>query len=190
MDEGRRRELRRKYLNLGVGELAATAVFVAAAIFSVAPRLRGPEHWALWAALTPLCVLLVQAGAYWLLARRWVLPGGMPPSLAAAYRAFRVLDVGLLAVGLAAVAWAWPDRAGVAVLVLAVWLFAVVEYVNYFVVRLSYPIHVWFAEVTRRRTPRLVLDLTVSPRPSAEETASPAGCRVRLGRRGWSRLRH
>ena len=40
-----------------------------------------------------------------------------------------------------------------------VWAFAVVEHVNYFVVRLSYPATEWFGAVTRWRTPRLVQDV-------------------------------
>lgn len=42
---------------------------------------------------------------------------------------------------------------------LLVWLFAVVEFTNYYVVRLSYPGTEWFREVGRWRTPRLVEDL-------------------------------
>lgn len=38
----RREELRGKYLKLGVGELAAAAVFAFVAVAAVVPRLHGP----------------------------------------------------------------------------------------------------------------------------------------------------
>ena len=53
--------LRREYLRLGSGELAAAAVFAA-----VATRLADRAGPALWAAAAPLLVILVDAGAYWL----------------------------------------------------------------------------------------------------------------------------
>jgi hypothetical protein len=151
--------LRRKYVSLGVGELVAALVFGLVAALSVAPRLHGTEVSALWSALAPLLVVLVQGGAYWLLARRWVGAEPMPRSLAAAYRLFRVADPVLLALGLAGlVAW-WPQATGPPVLCLLAWVFGVVEYVNYFVVRLAYPPSRWLALVGQRRVPRLVQDL-------------------------------
>ena len=155
----RRHVLRRKYVSLGVGELVAAAVFALVAALSVVPRLGGQEAWALWAALAPLLLVLGQGGAYWLLARRWVGAEPMPPGLAAAYRLFRVGDPALLGLGLLGlVAW-WPGRTGSAALCLVVWLFGVVEYVNYFVVRLAYPAGRWLALVGQRRVPRVVQDL-------------------------------
>ena len=43
-----------------------------------------------------------------------------------------------------------------------IWLFGVVEFINYFVMRLAYPVRRWFAEVGERRTPRLMLDVRSS----------------------------
>jgi hypothetical protein len=101
-------------------------------------------------------VILVQAGGYWLLARGWVQRGPMPSGPAKLYRAFRLIDAVLLAAGLAGVlAWANGD----AVLALAVWSFGVLEFVNYFVVRLAYPPGRWLRTVGQRRTPRLVADM-------------------------------
>ena len=74
--------LRRRYLSLGLGELAAAGVFAAVAVSVVMPRLEGPhDSAALWSALAPLLVVLVQAGVYWLLARGWVeqAPMAGPP---------------------------------------------------------------------------------------------------------------
>lgn len=171
---GRRRELRRRYLSLGTGELAAAAVFAGLAVVVVMPQLEGDrDHAALWSALTPLLVVLVQAGTYWLMARTWVTCAPMPASAAAVYRVFRAADPVLLAAGLVGVVLWWPGDTGTALLVVAVWAFGVVEYVNYFVVRLSYPPHRWSASVTRWRTPRLVQDLgqarsTVSGAPDSD----------------------
>ena len=162
MDE-RRETMRRKYLSLGTGELVAAAVFAVVAISVVMPRLEVPQDSAaLWSALAPLLIILVQAGAYWLLARNWVELAPMPTSLAALYRAFRVLDAGLLVAGLVGVLVWLPDPVGVALAIVAVWIFGVVEYVNYFVVRLSYPIRRLPFVVGQWRTPRLVQDLNAA----------------------------
>ena len=48
------------------------------------------------------------------------------------------------------------------VLVLAVWAFGVVEYLNYFAVRLAYPASEWLAKVRQQRLPRLVKDLRLA----------------------------
>lgn len=114
---------------------------------------------ALWSALIPLLLVLVQAGAYWLLARSWVLASRMPVELAALYSVFRVLNVALLAASLAATVLWQPSSLGVGLLCLGVWLFGAIEYLNYFVVRLSYPLAEWFATVTQRRVPRLMKDV-------------------------------
>lgn len=84
----------------------------------------------------------------------------MPGRLAALYRGFRVLDVVVLLAGLAGVLVWLPDPPFQVGFVLLVWAFAVVEYLNYFVVRLSYPARVWLTKVGQWRTPQLVLDLT------------------------------
>ena len=152
--------LRRTYLSLGLGELSAAVVFVVVQPV-VAGRLGDASGPALWWAMAPLLIVLLQGAAYWLAARSW-LPGadgrGMPGGLARVYRAFRVLDVVLLAVCLVGVLVAGPG-AGALVLCLLVWAFGALEYVNYFVVRLSYPVATWFAQVGRLRRPALVRDL-------------------------------
>ena len=155
--------MRRKYLSLGTGELVAAAVFAVVAISVVMPRLEVPQDSAaLWSALAPLLIILVQAGAYWLLARNWVELAPMPTSLAALYRAFRVLDAGVLVAGLVGVLVWLPITVGVALAIVVVWIFGVVEYVNYFVVRLSYPVRRLPFVVGQWRTPRLVQDLNAA----------------------------
>ncbi len=134
-DAGRREVRRRKYLSLGVGELAAAVVFAV-----VLPRLVGDDdRRALRCALIPLLVVLVQAGSYWLLARGWVGRRSMPASLATVYRGFRWADALLLIGGLVGVLLWLPAGGRSVVVVGAIWVFGLVEYVNYFVVRLAYP---------------------------------------------------
>ncbi|MFJ7623675.1 hypothetical protein ACIQYZ_33325 [Rhodococcus erythropolis] len=143
-----------------MGELAAAAVFAAVAVGVAMPRVEGSQDSAaLWLALAPLLVILVQVGVYWLLARGWVELEPMPARLAALYRVFRVLDVLLLAIALLGVVIWLPDHSGAALGVVAVWAFGVVEYVNYFVARLAYPLRRWPFEVGKWRRPQLVRDL-------------------------------
>ena len=107
---------------------------------AAAPRLgTDSDRFALWAALVPLVVILVQAGIYWLSACTWIGGGRMPRAMRILYRWFRGLDPVLLAAGLISVLAAPPSSAAVLVLALAVWLFGVAEYINYCVVRLAYP---------------------------------------------------
>ncbi len=152
--------LQRRYVRLGLGELAAAAVFAATAVGVAIPRFDGSHAAAaLWSALVPLLVVLIQAGVYWLLARSWVGRAPMPVAVATVYRVFRVLDAVVLGVGLLGVLTWLPDHRGAAVFIVALWVFGVVEYANYFVVRLAYPLRRWLFMVGRWRTPRLVLDL-------------------------------
>lgn len=165
MLDTQRESLRRKYLSLGIGELVAAAVFACVAVTFVRPRLpRADDYTALWSALTPLLVILVQAGIYWLMARSWVHRTPMPTAIAHVYYAFRITDIALLVAGLVGMLAWWPESLGTALLVAGVWCFAVLEYVNYFVVRLAYPIGRWFTSVGRRRTPRLMHDVRTSIR--------------------------
>lgn len=160
MSVERRLALRQKYLSLGLGELAAALVFAIVAAAFVTPRFSAAsDAAALWSALIPLLVVLVQAGAYWLAARSWVEHGPMPAGWASTYRMFRVADAGMLAAGLLGVIVWWPESVGATLVVLAVWTFGAIEYVNYFVVRLAYPVSRWLTTVGQWHTPRLVHDL-------------------------------
>lgn len=159
-DDARRKVLRRRFLSLGLGELAAATVFLVIAVNVIKPRLLSANTViALWSAVVPLLLILVQAGAYWLLARRWVKRSPMPAGLAARFRALRIITLIMLGLGLAGIIIWWPENLAVAVVAVAVWSFALVEYVNYYVVRLSYPPSRWFALVGQGRTPRLARDI-------------------------------
>lgn len=149
--------IRRTYLSLGTGELAAAGTFVALALVQTV-LLQAPPL-ALWSAFAPLLVILVQAGAYWLAARSWVGRGTMPKPLAGWYAAFRWLNPLLLAVGLVGLLVGWPDHPLTRILVIGAWGLGLIEYVNYYVVRLSYPIRVWWSRISSWRTPRLIRDI-------------------------------
>ncbi|SKC68166.1 hypothetical protein [Plantibacter cousiniae (nom. nud.)] len=165
MTDDRRTVLRGRYLSLGLGELFAAVVFIWVAFVSMLPLLEQPtDALAFWSALVPLLVILVQAGVYWLAARRWVKQGTMPPGLAATYRGFRVLDAALLLAGLVGIIVWFPAHAFAAIGIPFVWLLGVTEYVNYFVVRLAYPPSVWFQRVGEWRTPRLLQDVRAAQR--------------------------
>ncbi|WP_431728458.1 hypothetical protein [Verrucosispora sp. TAA-831] len=159
MSSQHHQKMRQRYVSLGSGELLSVVVFAVVA-WRFTPRLADPtDVRALWSALVPLLLILTQGGAYWLLARRWIGTGHMPRGLAASYHVFRVVDVAVLAGGLVGVLVWFPDSLATSALVVGIWLFGVLEYVNYFVVRLSYPPRTWFSQVTRGRSPRLVQDL-------------------------------
>jgi hypothetical protein len=163
VNERQRIRARRQYLSLGLGEFVAVAVFAVCAVVAVAPRMASSTAVAaLWSALLPLLLVLLQAGAYWLLARRWVGLGPMPTTLARLFRVFQVIDPLLLMAGLAGVLVWWPDDLGVTILVLTVWAFGVIEYLNYFAIRLSYPASEWLTKVRQQRLPRLVKDLRLA----------------------------
>ena len=163
MGRARREELRRRYLSLGLGELAAAAVFLMIALLIVLPKIDNRhDRLALWSALVPLLLVLAQAGVYWLLARSWVERHPMPPLIRTVYRTLRFMNVALLVGGACGVIVWCPHELGAGIAVVSVWLFGTIEYVNYFLIRLSYPPRLWLTAVGQLRTPRLVRDLNAS----------------------------
>lgn len=152
-------DIRARLLKLGTGELVAAAVFVGVVAGSVQPKVGAAAARPLWFAVAPLVLVLLQAGCYWLLRRRW-LPGAPPSWFGLVAQVLRVANpVVLLGCGIAA--WATASSAGPGVVLLCVlaWLFGLIEYLNYFVVRLAYPLSSWAAEVTKWRRPRVIQDL-------------------------------
>ena len=167
MADERRTDVRRKYASLGIGELTAAVVFGFIGV-NLATRAPG-DALSLWSGLLPLLVILVQVGVYWLLARGWAGRGSMSTGIAGVYRLFRILDPVLLAAGLAGIMM-WSTGGFGLVLAVTAWLFGVVEYVNYFVVRLSYPILRWPTLIGRWSTPRLVRDLRTHAETSSRSS--------------------
>lgn len=149
--------LRRQFLSLGLGELFAAVVF---AVFAPRAPFVAADHAAaaLWFALIPLVFILVFAGIYWLIARRRI-PRPLPRGTARAYQVLRLAIPVVLAASGIGIVLTWPGLSPSAFLIVVVWLFAVVEYINYFLVRLSYPWSTWAGQIGRWSTPRLVRDI-------------------------------
>ena len=153
-----RRELRRRqYLSLGLGELVAAGVFGGVATWYGA-YLGWQGRAAVAGAVGPLVLVLVAAGFYWLLARRWVGVAPMPRAIALAYLGLGLLAVLLLAGGLVVTLVAAPSTAWLVLLLLA-WGFGVVELVNYSLRRLAFPDTRWWSGVVQGRTPQLARDV-------------------------------
>lgn len=166
--DDRRSALRRKYLSLGLGELAAVALFICVVLLWSGLGLGSDQaRICFLVGFAPLVVILIQAGAYWLLARTWVQIRPIPRRLVRLYRVFQVLDVFILVAAGAYIVVHLPNTGWSGVPAVAVWLFAVVEFVNYYVVRLSYPWSRWFTVVGQWRTPRLIQDLQTDDGMSA-----------------------
>ncbi len=150
-------QLRRRYLSLGLGELAAAATLLGA-YWLVLPRLAA-DTAAVGVVLAGLIFLLLQGAGYWLLARSWIPTGTMPAHVARLFGWLRVANV-LVLVGAAVVVAGWGIGPGRATwLGVGLWLFTVAEYVNYFWVRLSYPPSGWWRGVRAWRASRLAIDL-------------------------------
>ena len=149
---------RKRYLSLGIGEVVAAATIVVAGVV-ISAGWPGDSTHALWSAVIPLVLVLVQGGCYWLLARRWVTLGPMPSRWGKVFGVLRIVNPGVLVLGLVGVLVWWPASPLHAGLVLFAWAFGVIEYVNYFHVRLAYPASKWLSLVRQWRTPQLVKDM-------------------------------
>ena len=73
-------------------------------------------------------------------------------------------DAVLLLAGLVGIIVWFPAHPFAAIGIPFVWLLGVIEYVNYFVVRLAYPPSVWFKRIGEWRTPRLLQDVRAAQR--------------------------
>lgn len=159
------RDPRHRYLSLGLGELTALLVFALVPLIGIRGFLTATGALvALWFALAPLLFILLQAGAYWLLARNWVGSGSMPIPLARIYAGMRIIDPLVLVLGLVGVLLNLPSAPSAVALVALVWVFGAAEYANYYIVRLSYPLQDWPASVMQGRTPRLIKDIRAALR--------------------------
>lgn len=112
-----------------------------------------------------LLLVLAEGGAYWLMARSWAAVRPMPRTAASAYRALVVIDVLVIVATGGYVLLQLSSPPDMGILALGSWTFAVVEFLHYVVVRLSYPVGEWFTRLRERRAPRLVRDLRGSLAP-------------------------
>lgn len=148
--------LRRRLTSLGLGELASAALFcvVAVLLFDGQPR-----PWLGVLATAPLVLVLVSAGIFWLAASRWVPGGVMPIWMARLYLAARWVLPAVELASFAVLVYTWPGLGLSTGLATAALLLGAAEYVNYFVVRISYPAVGWMREVRQRRIPRLMREV-------------------------------
>jgi hypothetical protein len=156
--------LRRRLLNLGSGELVAALVFAWLSYF--ASRDDPPGRIGLPLATVGLILVLIEGGCFWLLARSWVPRGRMPRAMARIYLTLRWATPLILVLSAVGLAMRWPSLPQVRILgVMAVSL-GVIEYVNYFILRVSYPVATWWRDVRRLRQPRLIRDVRRGLAPS------------------------
>ena len=144
------RRLRRKFLSLAVGEL--TAVMVFAYVYRQYWHTNGPLSLGTTYAFLVLEFLLLQGSAYW---ASWLVESRRAERTAIVfgYRILRVLNLLLLTL-LPFVLLLKNFSSGLAI-VLAI--FALVEYINYFVVRLAFPLTEFLNRLIRWRFPRSLL---------------------------------
>lgn len=147
-----RQALRRRFLSLAWGELTLTAALVFAGVYWHLWQSRGPFRGETTGAFVVLELLLLQGAAYW---ASWALRGrrARRRSIVTAFRALRTINLGvLLALGVTLVLKRLPEGFAVALA-----FFALVEYVNYFVIRLSFPLPDFVRPLARRNFPRSLL---------------------------------
>ncbi len=85
-----------------------------------------------------LSIILIQGSLYWwILLKRLSVPQFATKYTGKIYRIFKVIDVILLCIGLPIIILNYSN---IAVIIFAVfiWLFAVIEWINYYKIRLSY----------------------------------------------------
>ena len=139
-------KVRRELVSLCLGELAAVLSFWLC-FFLLKNRL---GDWnGLISILCPLSLLtfiLLQGSIYWaILIRRLSKPQFGSGSVPKLYGGFRILDLILLISGFPFIVWN-TQSVQVAILATLIQLFALIEWVNYFLVRLSYslnPLVLW-----------------------------------------------
>ena len=138
--------VRKELVSLCLGELSAVLSFWFC-FFLLKNRL---SDWSsLVTILYPLSLLtfiLLQGSIYWaILIRRLSNPQFGSGSVPKLYGGFRILDLVLLISGFPFIVWN-TQSVQVAIIVMLIQLFALIEWVNYFLVRLSYslnPLVLW-----------------------------------------------
>jgi hypothetical protein len=151
----------RRMRTLAVLEFA-NVIIISAALLGV---LRMPPTVSNLTGLALVTVFLVEGGVYWWLKARQLVAGASSPAGMAAFRTLRPVNVGLLAVGAVVLAVdsmvggvgvrTWPG--------VALWIFALLEYVNYFHVQLMHDTRADLARLFARglRRSHLARDLSV-----------------------------
>lgn len=139
-------KVRKELVSLCLGELAAVLSFWLC-FFLLKNRL---GDWnGLLSILYPLSLLtfiLLQGSTYWaILIRRLSKPQFGSGTVTKLYGCFRILDLVLLISGFPFIVW-YTQSVRVAIIATLIQLFALIEWVNYFLLRLSYslnPLVLW-----------------------------------------------
>ena len=141
-----KKKVRKELVSLCLGELAAVLSFWFC-FFLLKNRL-GDENSlvSILYSLSLLTFILLQGSIFWaILIRRLSNPQFGSGSVPKLYGGFRILDLVLLISGFPFIVWN-TQSFQVAILAILIQLFALIEWVNYFLVRLSYglnPLVLW-----------------------------------------------
>lgn len=132
------KKLKKESANLCIGELAAVASFWWS-FFTIKVWLVDKKMMIL--ILYPLLVLsfiLIQGSVYWfILLKRMSTLKFRSAYVANIYRILKIIDVILLCIGIPIIILNYSNIA-VTTLSVFIWLFSIIEWINYYVVRLSY----------------------------------------------------
>lgn len=90
----------------------------------------------------------------------------MPRALARIYLTLRWVTPLILILSAMGLAMWWPSLPQIRVLGVSAVTFGVIEYLNYFILRVSYPVATWWHDVRRLRQPRLIRDVRRGLAPS------------------------
>lgn len=141
-----RQRLERRLLSLSAGELVSTLLF--ATLWLTYPSY---VDWTVPFLTDSLAVfafailefVLLQGSLYWLLKRRRIMAGGglaLTHEQIRLFSYFRRLNALLLLIGIGGALYAfWARPLTFALWYCALYLFALIEYINYYHIRLSYP---------------------------------------------------
>lgn len=133
-----KKPMKQKLFNLAIGELASVMVFwINFFIFKkmiIVTNSLGPIAFSLFV----LSFILVQGSAFWcILIKRFSKPRFAVKYTGKIYNAFKVLDLILLCIGLAMIIFN-DSKSFVTIITFAIWGFAVIEWINYYKIQLSY----------------------------------------------------
>lgn len=149
-----RKKLEKKLLSLFLGELVAVCMFLFlwfqfidkyGVVFTKPANLFG---------FVLLEFILLQGSYYWWIKYRSARSGltkGLGTNHVRLFKALKVFNIGLLIVGLMVMGLQWQQMNGTFYLYLFLYCFALVEYINYFHIRLSYMYAGEFKELWRKK---------------------------------------
>lgn len=136
-----KRRMRQRLTNLASGELAAVLVFWINFFLFKNGLTSAKALLSIALPLSLLSFILLQGSVFWwILIQRMAKPSFAEKSAGRIYRILRILDVLILGLALPVLFLLFSD-VYTSLLSLAIWLFAVIEWVNYYQVQLSYSLN-------------------------------------------------